>query len=73
MMAATAQPVVRFHRHFVGNSHGDISYPPILFDRSRKAEEYVRRSTHSVAQASATPPDMGNSIRYACLAGAYWG
>ena len=42
MMAATAQPVVRFHRHFVGNSHGDISYPPILFDRSRKAEEYVR-------------------------------
>ncbi|RPD79384.1 hypothetical protein L226DRAFT_531190 [Lentinus tigrinus ALCF2SS1-7] len=61
-MAATAQPVMRFHRHFSGNSHGDTSYSPIILDRPRKAEECVRRSTHSVTQASATPRSMGNSI-----------
>ncbi|KAI0718394.1 hypothetical protein C8T65DRAFT_638904 [Cerioporus squamosus] len=61
MMAATAQPAFRFHRHFVGSSHGDTSFPPIILDRPRKAEEYVRRSTYPV-QASATPRDMGYSI-----------
>ncbi len=68
-MTATAQPAFRFHRHFPGGSHGDTSFPPMILDRPRKAEEYVRRPSYSV-QATATPRDMGSSIRYACHGGA---
>ncbi|TFK91903.1 hypothetical protein K466DRAFT_582403 [Polyporus arcularius HHB13444] len=60
-MTATAQPAFRFHRHFPGGSHGDTSFPPMILDRPRKAEEYVRRPSCSI-QATATPRDMGSCI-----------
>ncbi len=68
-MTATAQPALRCHRHFPGGSHGDTSFPPMILDRPRKAEEYVRRPSCSV-QATATPRDMGSCIRYARPGGA---